>query len=80
MRYFILLYCLFCFTSLQSQNISGHLEDNKGSGLRYVTVRLLQLDSTFVAGVTTDTLGRYCFEKVQPSDYLLAFSSIDLLR
>lgn len=76
MRYFILLYCLFCFTSLQSQNISGHLEDNKGSGLRYVTVRLLQLDSTFVAGVTTDTLGRYCFEKVQPSDYLLAFSSI----
>ncbi len=76
MRYIILLYCLFCFASLQSQNMSGHLKDSQGSELQYVTVRLLRLDSTFVAGVTTDTLGRYCFEKVQPSDYFLAFSSI----
>lgn len=41
-----------------------------------LTVRLLETDSTFVSGVTTDTLGKYVFSNIEKGNYLVALSSI----
>ena len=57
--------------------VSGHLSDRATrQALSYATVRLLQQDSSFVAGTVTDSLGCYRFGEVKDGSYLLAFSTI----
>ena len=62
--------------SMQAQNKLYGTVENNGKPLPYVTVRLLETDSTFVSGVTTDTLGKYVFSNIEKGNYLVAFSSI----
>ena len=57
--------------------VSGRLSDcATRQALSYATVRLLQQDSSFVAGTVTDSLGCYQFSEVKDGSYLLAFSTI----
>ena len=62
--------------SMQAQNKLYGTVENNGKPLPYVTVRLLETDSTFVSGVTTDTLGKYVFSNIEKGNYLVALSSI----
>ena len=62
--------------SMQAQNKLYGTVENNGKPLPYVTVRLLETDSTFVSGVTTDTLGKYVFSNIEKGNYLMALSSI----
>lgn len=62
--------------SMQAQNKLYGTVGNNGKPLPYVTVRLLETDSTFVSGVTTDTLGKYVFSNIEKGNYLVALSSI----
>ena len=62
--------------SMQAQNKLYGTVENNGKPLSYVTVRLLETDSTFVSGVTTDTLGKYVFSNIEKGNYLVALSSI----
>lgn len=85
-RTFLFLYLLFSFLPLFSQNIvnglkiGGVVVDADGNALPFVTVRLLQADSTFVSGAVTDSTGCYSFSKVMPdARYLLSYSSIGYL-
>lgn len=57
-------------------SIVGKVTDLEGQPLSYISVQILQVDSSFVTGTTTDTLGYYKFNKIPPSSYLIAFSSI----
>lgn len=61
---------------MQAQNKLYGTVENNGKPLPYVTVRLLETDSTFVSGVTTDTLGKYVFSNIEKGNYLVALSSI----
>ena len=56
--------------SMQAQNKLYGTVENNGKPLPYVTVRLLETDSTFVSGVTTDTLGKYVFSNIEKGNYL----------
>ena len=62
--------------SMQAQNKLYGTVENNGKPLPYITVRLLETDSTFVSGVTTDTLGKYVFSNIEKGNYLVALSSI----
>ena len=62
--------------SMQAQNKLYGTVENNGKPLPYVTVRLLETDSTFVSGVTTDTLGKYVFSNIEKGNYLVALCSI----
>lgn len=57
-------------------SIAGKVTDLEGQSLSYVSVQLFRVDSSFVTGTTTDTLGYYQFTKVSPSPYFIVFSSI----
>lgn len=46
---------------LSAQHIKGIVLNDNNIPLSYVTVRLLDSDSTFVAGTATDSLGNYQF-------------------
>ncbi|WP_321332743.1 TonB-dependent receptor [uncultured Bacteroides sp.] len=61
---------------ITAQNIKGTVLDNNHKALPYVTVRLLNTDSTFVQGTHTDSLGVYSMSLKQQGNYLLCLSSI----
>ena len=76
-RYLIILFIGLSQQICYSQySISGSLKDNDSQRISYATIRLMQTDSTFVAGTITDTLGYYQFKNIHPNNYLLAFSNI----
>ena len=72
----IFLLILVCnFHSLNAQiSVHGKLADMEGNNLAYATISLLKIDSTFIEGTITDTLGYYQFENLKSGTYLLAFS------
>ena len=74
---FVLLIGLITTTAFAQNKISGKLSDHETREvLPYATVRLLQQDSTFVAGTVTDSLGYYRINDIKNGDYLLYFSTI----
>ena len=80
-RYLIILFIGLSQQICYSQySISGSLKDNDSQRISYATIRLMQTDSTFVAGTITDTLGYYQFKNIHPNNYLLAFSNITCWR
>lgn len=76
----ILFTCFFSILAVLSANaqcvLSGKVIDNKKGSLPYVTIRLLDKDSTFIAGETTDSIGCFSFSKVNKGEYILTLSSI----
>lgn len=71
----ILIFTL-SLSCLRAQNIRGTVWDENHNGLSYATVRLLHPDSTFVAGVCTDSVGHYQIKASYTGNYLLGISSI----
>ena len=63
--------------SMQAQNKLYGTVENNGKPLPYVTVRLLETDSTFVSGVTTDQIGEICLQQYRKRNL---FSSSQLNR
>ena len=59
-----------------AQTIKGTVLDANHQALPYVTVRLLQTDSTFVQGAYTDSLGIYSMDMKRQGNYLLSLSCI----
>lgn len=59
-----------------AQTIRGTVLDANHQALPYVTVRLLQTDSTFVQGAYTDSLGVYSMDMKREGNYLLSLSCI----
>lgn len=80
MRSYHLILFLFCLTHISSINaqntLMGQVIDKTNKGLPYVTIRLLQLDSTLVYGCTSDSIGNYTISNIESGNYLLFFSSI----
>lgn len=81
-RHIALLYLILSSSWAFSQyKVSGYIKNANGEqNIPYtITVRLLQMDSTFVSGTLTDSTGLYRFDKIHPEKYLIAFSSIGYL-
>ncbi|WP_277233936.1 carboxypeptidase-like regulatory domain-containing protein [Phocaeicola salanitronis] len=75
LRIFVLSLLAGCFLPGFAQHrIEGRVNDIEQKALPYASVRLLHADSTYVTGMTTDSLGRYRFADVASGDYLLSFS------
>lgn len=78
MKIFFLLLILCCnLYSLNAQmSIRGRVVNREHESIAYATIRLLQLDSTMIAGTTTDTTGYYQLIDIQKGDYILTLSCI----
>ena len=63
-------------TPFNQHEVKGKVNDTERKALPYASVRLLKTDSTYVSGITTDSLGCYRFANVASNEYLLAFSTI----
>lgn len=75
--FYTIFVCLLWGMSLGAQvKIDGSLYSQENEALPYANVRLLHIDSTFVSGTITDSLGYYYLDQVPSNDYLLAFSTI----
>ena len=68
--------CLCMMPGFAQQVLKGTIVDEQQRAVPYVAVRLLQADSAFVAGTTTDSLGVFSFPKVDKGAYILAMSSV----
>ena len=66
----------YSLPNFSQRRIVGSVNDMEQKALAYASVRLLRTDSTYVSGMTTDSLGCYCFANVASDKYLLAFSTI----
>ena len=67
---FVLLIGLIATIAFAQNKISGKLSDHETREvLPYATVRLLQQDSTFVAGTVTDSLGYYRISDIKIFQY-----------
>jgi hypothetical protein len=76
-RCLLFLLCLSQAAFAQDAVISGKLTDEKASPLRFANVALLKAaDSVFVAGVLTDSEGRFSLKMPAPGKFILRFSSI----
>ena len=71
-----LLFCGGAFSANAQCELSGKVIDDKKESLPYVPVRLLEKDSTFIVGVTTDSLGCFTFPKIDKGMYILGLSYI----
>lgn len=74
-----IIYLLFLGSTsslLAQNNLSGKIIDADGNGLPYVTIRQLHLDSTFISGTVTDSLGNYKIINNAIDKFLLAVSCI----
>jgi hypothetical protein len=70
--------CIFlcCIISVQAQTISGKVIDEDAVPLEFANVVLLQtMDSSFVAGTTTDSAGIFLFN-LPVNDYILKISTL----
>jgi hypothetical protein len=72
----MMLYLIGMAASVQAQNISGKLVDEQEQPLAYANIVLLQADSTFITGQTSDEKGGFHFSKVTEGDYRLKISSM----
>lgn len=76
MKNLLLCICLLCSSiGAQAQlSIKGHIQDEKDNAIVYATVRVLQPDSTYIQGTTTDSIGQYILSNIRQGKYLLAVS------
>ena len=65
-----LLLTLFSAGVYSQHRIEGNVIDKEQKALPYASVRLLKTDSTYVSGMTTDSLGYYRFANVASNEYL----------
>ena len=72
----ILLLTILPAGAFAQHEVKGKVNDTERKALPYASVRLLKSDSTYVSGMTTDSLGYYRFANVTSNEYLLAFSTI----
>ena len=70
-----LLFIGYSLPNFSQRRIVGSVNDMEQKALPYASVRLLKTDSTYVSGITTDSLGCYRFANVASNKYLL-FSTI----
>ena len=76
-KHLTMMLCLIGMAaSMNAQNISGKLVDEKNEPLAYANIVLQQADSTFVKGETSDEKGGFRIEAPKPGSYLLAISSV----
>ena len=71
-----LLFIGYSLPNFSQHQVEGRVNDIEQRALPYASVRLLKTDSTYVSGITTDSLGCYRFANVASNKYLLAFSTI----
>lgn len=77
MRNICLFFLLFnVFIGCAQSKVEGRIVDEERKGLPYITVRILDSDSTFVYGTTTDSIGVFRAENIPSGNYIFLFSSI----
>ena len=65
------------FTTAYSQTtIKGTVVDSQQMGVPYAAVKVLKMDSTFVKGVATDSIGQFNMEISAEGNYILLVSSM----
>lgn len=62
------------FYAFAQHRVEGRVNDIEQKALPYASVRLLRADSTYVSGMTADSLGHYSFVDVASDEYLLSFN------
>ena len=62
------------FYAFAQHRVEGSVNDIEQKALPYASVRLLRADSTYVSGMTADSLGHYSFVDVASDEYLLSFN------
>lgn len=72
----LLIFFISILTAQAQSYLPGKVIDEKGKGLPYATVRLLNLDSTLISGTVTDSLGNYKVTNNKVEKFLLAISCI----
>lgn len=71
----VLFVFLFPFWGL-SQTLKGNVQNPQGGGLPFVSVGLLNRDSSVVKATATDAQGQFVFEKIKAGSYLLTATAI----
>jgi len=72
----ILSIFLFCIFFCQAQNTNNSVIDSKKNAIPYANVVLCSLDSTYISGTTTDSLGNFSLQQISDNTKLLKVSSI----
>lgn len=73
----ILFTLLYCQNILSQYSVNGMIKDSDSKlPLEYATISLHQIDSTFITGTITDSMGHFSFNKLESSDYLIRCSMI----
>lgn len=68
---------IFYAASVSAQyRLTGTIVDANRQHIPYVTVQLLNADSTFVSGCSTDSIGRFALQSKQQGRYMLSVSSV----
>ena len=76
-RYIFAILLSVNYLCLHGQNeISGKIVNENKEGIPYASIRLLQGDSIFLKGTTTDSIGYYKLVDVENGKFLLEVSSI----
>lgn len=71
----LLFVFLFPFWGL-AQTLKGNVQNPQGGGLPFVSVVLLNRDSSVVKATATDAEGQFVFEKIKTGTYLLTATAI----
>lgn len=74
--YLSLLFIFFSIHSMYAQSIKGTVIDADKQGVPSVTIKLLNVDSTFVKGAITDNNGNYIIKNINMGKYMLSCSCI----
>lgn len=72
---FLIFLCMSLFQIIEAQNIYGIVVDNKNIPIEGVTVIVESLDSIFIEGTITNTLGAFRV-KSSPKSYKLKFQHL----
>ena len=62
MKKFVLLFSLLISVTLSAETIKGSVTDTKGSPMPFVTISVLDKDSSLITGAITDEQGKYSIE------------------
>lgn len=76
MKKILLSACLLIPLALSAQNIKGKITDEKNMPIPYVAVKILTVDSTFVIGTASDSVGVFNVDIPRNDTYIIAFSSL----
>lgn len=76
-NYLILIVLLMCQVQVVlAQSVKGTIKDSNNKALPNVTIRMLNADSVFIYGTSTDSLGCYFIPLKQKGEYLLHISFV----